>query len=144
MGAAAGQRVICDLGRASDPEPRQPSSTSGREGSHHLGCPFPDVTSSDSSALTAGAVSCPAYTPSLVRVLGHAHAAAFLWMIYLGVAPTAIGFATWAYALARTTAGRMGATTYLVPPLAVALGWVVLGEVRRRSRSPAARYAWWA
>lgn len=45
------------------------------------------------------------------------------------MAPTAIGFVTWAYALARTTAGRMGVTTYLVPPLALFLGWVFLGEV---------------
>jgi drug/metabolite transporter (DMT)-like permease len=44
------------------------------------------------------------------------------------VFPTALAFTTWAYALSRTTAGRMGATTYLVPPLAVLLGWVILGE----------------
>jgi drug/metabolite transporter (DMT)-like permease len=48
--------------------------------------------------------------------------------VYLGAGPTAIGFVTWAYALARTTAGRMGSTTYLVPPLAVLLGWALLGE----------------
>lgn len=45
------------------------------------------------------------------------------------MAPTAIGFVTWAYALARTTAGRMGSTTYLVPPLAVLLGWWMLDEI---------------
>jgi drug/metabolite transporter (DMT)-like permease len=50
-------------------------------------------------------------------------------MVYLGLFPTAIGFATWAYALARTEAGRLGVTTYLVPPIAVLLGWVLLGEV---------------
>ena len=42
--------------------------------------------------------------------------------------PTAIGFVTWAYALSHTTAGRMGALTYLVPPVALALGWAILGE----------------
>ena len=49
-------------------------------------------------------------------------------MVYLGVFPTAVGFMTWAYALSRTTAGRMGATTYLVPPLAILLGWALLCE----------------
>ncbi len=49
-------------------------------------------------------------------------------MVYLGVFPTAVGFSTWAYALARTSAGRMGATTYLVPPLTILLGWLALGE----------------
>jgi drug/metabolite transporter (DMT)-like permease len=48
--------------------------------------------------------------------------------VYLGVFPTAIAFTTWAYALSRTTAGRMGALTYLVPPLAVLLGWLALDE----------------
>ncbi len=49
--------------------------------------------------------------------------------MYLGLVPTAIGFSTWAYALARTDAGKLGSTTYLVPPIAVLLGWVMLGEV---------------
>jgi drug/metabolite transporter (DMT)-like permease len=49
-------------------------------------------------------------------------------VVYLGVFPTAVAFTTWGYALARTTAGRMGALTYLVPPLAILLGWLILGE----------------
>jgi drug/metabolite transporter (DMT)-like permease len=80
-------------------------------------------------ACTIGAVSCLPYAPSLVHELPHARASAIDWTIYLGAAPTAIGFLTWAYALARTTAGRMGSTTYLVPPLAVLLGWALLGEI---------------
>jgi drug/metabolite transporter (DMT)-like permease len=48
--------------------------------------------------------------------------------LYLGIAPTAIGFTTWASALKRTSANRMGATTYLVSPLAVLMGWAILGE----------------
>ncbi|MGO9904337.1 MAG: DMT family transporter [Solirubrobacteraceae bacterium] len=70
-----------------------------------------------------------AFTGVLVHDLGHARGSTIVWMIYLGVAPTAIGFVTWAYALARTTAGRMGSTTYLVPPLALLFGWAFLAEV---------------
>jgi drug/metabolite transporter (DMT)-like permease len=80
-------------------------------------------------ACTVGALSCLPFAPSLVHQLGHARESAIGWMVYLGVAPTAIGFATWAYALARTTAGRMGSTTYLVPPLALVMGWILLGEI---------------
>jgi drug/metabolite transporter (DMT)-like permease len=77
-------------------------------------------------------------------------------MVYLGAVPTAIAFSTWAYALARTDAGRLGVTTYLVPPLVILLAWILLDEVppflavvggvvclagvavsRRRSRRPA-------
>ena len=32
------------------------------------------------------------------------------------------------YALTRSDAGRLGATTYAVPPIAILLGWVLLGE----------------
>ena len=80
-------------------------------------------------ACTIGAVGCLPYAGTLVHQLGHASKSTILWTIYLGVAPTAIGFVTWAYALARTTAGRMGSTTYLVPPLALLFGWAFLGEV---------------
>jgi drug/metabolite transporter (DMT)-like permease len=80
-------------------------------------------------ACTIGAIACLPYAGTLVHQLGHASGSTVAWMIYLGVAPTAIGFVTWAYALARTTAGRMGSTTYLVPPLALLFGWSFLGEV---------------
>jgi drug/metabolite transporter (DMT)-like permease len=80
-------------------------------------------------ACTIGAISCLPYAGSLVHGLGHAGTSTIVWMIYLGAAPTAIGFVTWAYALARTTAGRMGSTTYLVPPLALLFGWLFLAEV---------------
>jgi drug/metabolite transporter (DMT)-like permease len=79
-------------------------------------------------ACMVGAVACLPYAPELVRDVGSASAPAIAWTVYLGVFPTAIGFTTWAYALRRTTAGRMGATLYLVPPVAVLLGWAVLGE----------------
>jgi drug/metabolite transporter (DMT)-like permease len=80
-------------------------------------------------ACLSGLVVCLPFAPRLVTELGHVPAGAVAWTIYLGAGPTAIAFTTWAYALSRTTAGRMGALTYLVPPLAVLLGWVLLGEV---------------
>lgn len=80
-------------------------------------------------ACTVGAVCCLPWAPSLVHQLGHVRAGAVVWTVYLGLVPTAIGFSTWAYALSHTAAGRLAATTYLVPPIAVLLGWLALGEV---------------
>ncbi|MGH2858167.1 MAG: DMT family transporter [Solirubrobacteraceae bacterium] len=80
-------------------------------------------------ACTIGLVCCLPFAPSLVQDVSHASAPALLWTVYLGLAPTAIGFSTWAYALARTDVGRLGSTTYLVPPIAVLLGWMLLSEV---------------
>ncbi|MGO9751000.1 MAG: DMT family transporter [Solirubrobacteraceae bacterium] len=82
-------------------------------------------------ACTVAAVACLPYAPELVHEISHArgHGPALAWMVYLGLGPTSVGFVGWAYALARTDAGRLGSTTYLVPPLAVLLGWITLGEV---------------
>lgn len=79
-------------------------------------------------ACTIAAVGCLPFLPQLVRELGDARPSAIGWTVYLGVFPTAVGFVTWAYALARTTAGRMGSMTYLVPPVAILLAWVLLDE----------------
>jgi drug/metabolite transporter (DMT)-like permease len=75
-----------------------------------------------------GAVSCLPFAPSLMRELPEAAPSAIAWLVYLGVFPTALAFTAWAYALARTTAGRIAATTYLAPPIAVALSWLILHE----------------
>ncbi len=80
-------------------------------------------------ACTVGAIVCLPFTPELVREVGHASTSTVAWTVYLGLGPTAIGFVCWAYALARTDAGRLGATTYLVPPLVVLIGWIALTEV---------------
>jgi drug/metabolite transporter (DMT)-like permease len=79
-------------------------------------------------ACLVGALACLPFAPALADDLGHAPASSIAWAVYLGVVPTALGFTTWAYALRRTTAGKMGATTYLVPPIAIFMGWVLLGE----------------
>lgn len=79
-------------------------------------------------ACTVAAVACLGFAPSLIGQLGHARASSLVWTVYLGIGPTAIGFSLWAFALARTDAGRLGVSTYLVPPLAVLLGWMFLAE----------------
>ncbi|KFK86714.1 DMT family transporter [Streptomyces rubiginosohelvolus] len=76
-----------------------------------------------------GAVACLPFTGVLVSEAADAPLSATLNMVYLGVFPTALAFTTWGYALARTTAGKMGATTYAVPALVVGMAWVLLDEV---------------
>jgi drug/metabolite transporter (DMT)-like permease len=80
------------------------------------------------SACVVGAITCVPFAPALASQLPHAPASAVAWLVYLGVAPMAVGFLTWAYALARSPASRLGTSTYLVPPIAILLGWLVLGE----------------
>lgn len=78
--------------------------------------------------VVAATVACLPFAPSLVSELPKAGAGAIAWTVYLGAFPTAIGFASWAYALRRTKAGQLGTLTYLAPAVAVVLGWVMLGE----------------
>lgn len=80
-------------------------------------------------ACTVGAIVCLPFAPALISELATASTASITWTVYLGALPTAVAFTTWAYALARTTAGRMGATLYLIPPLTIVMGWLFLGEV---------------
>ncbi len=76
-----------------------------------------------------GALACLPFAGQLVSEVANAPLSSTLSVCYLGVFPTAIGFTTWGYALARTPAGRMGATTYLVPAITVLMSWAILSQV---------------
>jgi drug/metabolite transporter (DMT)-like permease len=75
------------------------------------------------------AVLCLPFAPLLFSQLGSAPTSATLHVLYLGLFPTALAFLTWGYALRYTTAGKMGATTYVVPASVVAMSWLFLGEI---------------
>lgn len=52
-----------------------------------------------------------------------------LWTaVYLGVFPTAVGYSLWAFALARSSAGRVSSLLYLEPVGTFLLAWLFLGE----------------
>jgi drug/metabolite transporter (DMT)-like permease len=76
----------------------------------------------------AATLGCLPFAPTLATEAAGAGAGAIGWTIYLGLVPTALGFATWTFALRRTSAGRMGSVLYLVPVVATVLGWALLGE----------------
>ena len=69
------------------------------------------------------------FAGSAVAELARASAPAVAAVVYLGVFPTAVGFALWAYALTRSDAGRLASTTLTVPGIVVLMSWAVLGEL---------------
>ncbi|GIJ72374.1 DMT family transporter [Virgisporangium ochraceum] len=77
----------------------------------------------------AGLVVCLPFAPALVAEVAHAPVGATLGIVYKGMFPTAVAFATWAYALQHTSAGRLSSSSYLVPALTVLMSWTLLGEV---------------
>lgn len=80
-------------------------------------------------ACLVGAIACLPFAPDLAREVSAAEPVSVAWLIYLGLFPTAVAFTTWAYALRSTAAGRLGSTTYLVPPVVIVMGWALLAEV---------------
>lgn len=68
------------------------------------------------------------FAPTALEQAQAAPAAALFGVIWLGAIPTALGFGLWGYALKRMPAGRLGVSTYLVPPLVVVEAALFLGE----------------
>lgn len=79
-------------------------------------------------ACTVGAIACLPFAGRLVSEVGTAPVSSTLWLVYLGVFPTALAFTTYAFALNHMDASSLGVTTYLVPPMTIVMGLVLLGE----------------
>jgi drug/metabolite transporter (DMT)-like permease len=93
-------------------------------------------------AIWAGTLFVLPWTGSLLRALPQAGAAAVGSAVFLGVAPSALGFAAWAYAMARTDVGRVTTSLYLVPAAAIVSRWSGWARSPVRSSWPAARSPW--
>ncbi|WGL53083.1 DMT family transporter [Nocardioides sp. BP30] len=79
-------------------------------------------------ACTIGAIACLPFAGELVADVRAAPLSATLWVLYLGVFPTAIAFTTYGFALTHMSASSLGITTYLVPVITILLAWAWLGE----------------
>ncbi len=79
--------------------------------------------------ILVGALCCLPFAGQLVNELQAAPPQATWGLVYLAIFPTAIAFTTWAYALSLVDAGKLAATTYLVPGTTILISWLLLGEV---------------
>ena len=73
-------------------------------------------------ACTVGAIVCLPFLGQLIDQTRAAPASSMLWIVYLGIFPTAIAFTTYAFALQHMSASSLGVTTYLVPPITIVMG----------------------
>jgi drug/metabolite transporter (DMT)-like permease len=76
----------------------------------------------------SGTLCLAIFAPATWSSMGAISPSGNLAAVYLGVVPAAIGYVTWSYVLSRMPAGRATSYLYLVPPLALLIAWVVLGE----------------
>lgn len=79
-------------------------------------------------ACTIGAIVCLPFAGQLVDQARDAPVSSSLWLAYLGIFPTALAFTTYAYALRHMSASSLGVTTYLVPPITIVMGVLLLDE----------------
>ena len=77
----------------------------------------------------AGAICLLPFAPALAAEVRLASPHDTAAVIYLGVGPAAAGYVLWGYALARMPVARTASFLYVVPALAMAIGWIWLAEL---------------
>lgn len=80
-------------------------------------------------SMVAGTLVTIPFVPFGVEQAVDAGADAWIAAVYLGLLPSALGFILWAYAVARMPVAVSTSLLYLVPPVAVLIAWVWLGEL---------------
>jgi len=79
--------------------------------------------------LWAGTLMLLVFSPGLVEQVQHAPLDATLAVVFLGIFPSAIGYAAWAYVLSHIPASRASSFIYLIPAVAILIAWGWLGEI---------------
>ena len=83
------------------------------------------VTAFTFFAGTLGALPFAGGIGTALQAAPWSHVAALLW---LGIAPTFVGYLAWNVALQRVSASQISSFIYFSPPIAVLIGWLWLGE----------------
>jgi drug/metabolite transporter (DMT)-like permease len=82
-----------------------------------------------SYAIWSGAGFLLVFVPGLAQTVRGAPAEATLAVLYLGVGPGAVAYSAWVVALESAPASLVGNSLFLIPPLAIAVAFVWLGEI---------------
>ena len=79
-------------------------------------------------AVFIGTIPLLVFLPGLGEAAARTPLVVILGLIYLGVLPIAVAYATWGYVLSRMPAARAASYLYLIPIIATLTAWVWLGE----------------
>jgi drug/metabolite transporter (DMT)-like permease len=69
------------------------------------------------------------FSSGIATAFKHAPLASIVSIAYLGLFPSVLGYAGWAYAARRTRPGMAASSLYLIPIVSTLLAWIGLGEV---------------
>jgi drug/metabolite transporter (DMT)-like permease len=81
--------------------------------------------------LLVGAVALAPWLPAGINQFSNAQPDARFAVVFLAVAPAAVGQVCWSYAIKHFGAARSGQFLYLIPPLATFIAWFLLGDTPR-------------
>jgi drug/metabolite transporter (DMT)-like permease len=79
--------------------------------------------------MIAGTIMTIPFVPSGWAQLLDSPASGWIAAAYLGLLPSALGFVLWGYVTARLPIAAATSLLYLVPPVALLIAWVWLGEI---------------
>lgn len=87
-----------------------------------------DPLSMTTIAIWSGTAGDLIFCRGLLAAIRTAPVASTLAVVYLGIFPTVLATVSWSHALSRVDASLASAFLYLVPPVAIAIEWIWLGE----------------
>jgi drug/metabolite transporter (DMT)-like permease len=79
-------------------------------------------------AIWCGTLLLSVFLPELVSTVREAPISSTLVVLFLGVGPSCFAYVAWAYIVSKMSVSRAVGYLYLVPALALAIGFLVLGE----------------
>ena len=82
-------------------------------------------------AIWTGTLLLLPFTPGLIRDIQTAQTVPTMAVVYMGIFPGVIGYASWSYVVSRLPASRAGSFLYLTPAITILIAWVWLGELPR-------------
>jgi drug/metabolite transporter (DMT)-like permease len=87
-----------------------------------------DAVSVTLYCVVIGTVADLVFARGFIDAVAKAPLSATLWVLYLGVLPTAFATIIWSWALAKVPTPVAASFLYLVPPVSIAIAWIALGE----------------
>lgn len=86
------------------------------------------VVEATTYAIWGGTLFLAFYAPQMVADLQAAPMNVTWLVIYLGIFPAAVGYASWSYVLSKIPAARAASFLYFMPFVATLMGWLLLDE----------------
>jgi len=71
----------------------------------------------------------PPFVVALPQQIAAASPAATAALVYIGLFPAALAYLTWSFVLSRLQPARASSFMFLIPPLAILIAWLLLGEI---------------